>query len=81
MNTIKQRLLTDWNFARFLRLALGMWMLAWAIQTGEWAAAVFGGLFLFMALSNTGCCGSQTCSLPNSQTGDKNQVKKLINNE
>jgi len=65
MNTLKQRLLTNWNFARFLRLGIGLWMLVWGIQTKDFTIGAIGGLFLFMAFSNTGCCGANSCTVPN----------------
>ncbi|MCO5948888.1 hypothetical protein [Mucilaginibacter flavidus] len=63
MNTIKQRLFTNWHFARVLRLALGLFMVFWAIQAHDWSLGAISGLFVFMALSNTACCGAQGCKI------------------
>ncbi|WP_295800781.1 hypothetical protein [Mucilaginibacter sp.] len=63
MNTIKQRLFTNWHFARVLRLALGLFMVFWAIQAHDWGLGAISGLFVFMALSNTACCGAQGCKI------------------
>ncbi|HEY5328032.1 MAG TPA: hypothetical protein VIJ27_13595 [Mucilaginibacter sp.] len=74
MNTLKQRIFTNWHFSRFLRLGMGLWMLVWAAQTKDWSIGLFSGLFLFMAISNTGCCGAQGCALPGSDS--LNEINK-----
>jgi len=64
MEALKQKLFTNWNFSRFLRLGMGLWMLVWSVQSADWAVGLFSGLFIYMALSNTGCCGVQGCAVP-----------------
>ena len=70
MDSIKQRVFTNWNFARFFRLGIGLWMLVWGIQTRDWAIALFSALFIFMALSGTGCCGAQGCAIPDKKVNE-----------
>jgi hypothetical protein len=65
MNAITERLFTNWHFSRWLRLGMGLFMLMWSIQTGDWGIAAFAGLFIFMSLTNSGCCGAQVCAIPN----------------
>jgi len=63
MNTIKQRLLTDWHPMRIIRLVFGVWALVQAFQVHDTIIGVFGVFFLYQAITNTGCCGvSQSCN-------------------
>jgi hypothetical protein len=64
MNTIKQRLLTNWHVMRIVRLAIGVWMLVVAVQTRDWVVGLFSAFFLYQAVTDTGCCGSQGCYAP-----------------
>jgi hypothetical protein len=61
---IKQTLFTGWNFIRWLRLGLGVFIAIQAIQNQEWFSGVIAAFFLFQAITNTGCCGTNECSLP-----------------
>ncbi len=65
MNTLRQRVFTNWNFVRFLRLGLGVWILVMAIQSRDWPIGLLSGLFIWMTLTNTGCCGANGCVVPN----------------
>jgi hypothetical protein len=65
MNTLRQRVFTNWNFVRFLRLGLGVWILVMAIQSRDWPIGLLSGLFIWMAVTNTGCCGANGCAAPN----------------
>jgi hypothetical protein len=65
METLKIRLFTSWNFPRFFRLAMGLWMLFWGVQSKDWTIGLLSSLFIFMAVSNTGCCGAGGCANPN----------------
>lgn len=64
MNTIKQRLFTNWHLMRVVRLGLGLWLLVWAIQTKDWSIGAVSAFFVLMALTGTGCCGPQGCYNP-----------------
>ncbi len=68
MNSIKQRLLTNWHLMRIMRMAIGIWLLVVAIQTHDWAVGLFSGFFLYQALTDTGCCGSRACYAPDNKT-------------
>ncbi len=65
MSTLTERLFTNWHFARWLKLGMGLFMLTWSIQTADWSLAAIAGLFIFMAATNSGCCGAQGCTVPN----------------
>ena len=61
---IKQTLLTGWNFMRWLRLLIGVFIAVQAIQTQETFYGFIAAVFLFQALTNTGCCGANGCAVP-----------------
>lgn len=59
---MKERLLTGWNGARWLRLAFALVFLAAGLKDHEpmaYAAAAFFGV---QALLNIGCCGIGSCA-------------------
>ncbi len=62
MNKIKQLLVTDWGFMRILRLGLGIFIGYQAVTTHDALSGMIAAFFLFQAVTNTGCCGSQSCS-------------------
>ena len=56
--------IASWNFMRVLRLTMGIFMMIEAWRSLSWAPALLGGILLFQAYSNTGCCGSGNCAVP-----------------
>jgi hypothetical protein len=70
---MRNLLMTGWNFMRVIRLILGAMLLIQAIQTKFVAAGLLGGLLLFQAISNTGCCGAGGCAVPNSRNAKTNE--------
>jgi len=60
----KATLLDDWNFMRILRLGLGIYIGFQTIETHSILSGIFAGLFIFQAITNTGCCGSNGCAVP-----------------
>lgn len=69
----KQTLVTGWDFMRFLRLGLGIYIAIEAVETQSLLAGIIAAFFLFQAIMNTGCCGSNSCVLP------MNKVQKDTN--
>jgi hypothetical protein len=61
MNSIKQRLTTNWHIMRVFRTAIGIWMIVSAFQTHEWMFGAFGAFFLYQGVMDAGCCGSGGC--------------------
>lgn len=61
---MKQTLLTDWNFMRLLRLGLGIYIAVQAVQTLSVLSGVIALFFIYQALTNTACCGSNGCAVP-----------------
>ena len=49
---------------RWIWLAMGLFAAFQAIQLESGIMGLLAGLFLFQALSNSGCCGAAGCSLP-----------------
>lgn len=49
---------------RIIRLILGVMLMVQSIQTKFWGAGLLGGLLLFQAITNTGCCGASGCAVP-----------------
>jgi hypothetical protein len=64
MNTLKQRLLTNWSLPRIMRLGIGTMLLVMGIQSRDWAMGLFSVFFLYQAVTDTGCCGSGACYAP-----------------
>jgi len=62
MNTIKATLFYNWHFMRVLRLGLGVFIAVQAVKTHDTFSGLIATFFLFQAVTNTGCCGSQGCS-------------------
>ena len=64
MNTLKQRLTTNWTLVRIMRLGIGAMLLTAGIENKDWAMGLFSLFFLYQAVTDTGCCGSQGCYNP-----------------
>lgn len=56
--------LKKWDFMRFLRLILGIFIITQGMQTKEWLFVAAGGMFALMAILNIGCCGASGCNTP-----------------
>lgn len=56
--------LTGWHFMRWLRLGLGIFIGVQAIQFQDAFSGFIAVFFLFQAVTNTGCCGSSGCTMP-----------------
>jgi hypothetical protein len=64
MNYIKQQLLSGWNVIRWIRLIFGIAILIQAVEIGQPLIGIVAAILLFQAISNTGCCGKNGCSIP-----------------
>jgi hypothetical protein len=73
----KETLLKDWNFMRILRLVLGIYIAVQAVESLSLLSGVIATFFLFQAITNTGCCGSNGCAVPtkNSKTDTVEEVE------
>lgn len=63
----KETLLTNWHFMRWLRLGMGLYAAVVALQLRDPLSGFIAALFLFQAVTNTGCCGAGGCAMPNSK--------------
>lgn len=59
----KYRLTTGWSLMRVVRLALSVILMIQAWTNSEILFAVLGGVLLFQAVFNYGCCSSAGCSV------------------
>lgn len=60
---LKNMLLYGWNFARFLRLGLGIVVLTGSIINSDWLLGTLGLMLFAQAFFNTGCCGAGACDV------------------
>lgn len=49
---------------RIIRAALSIMLILQSIQISQWPVGLLGGMLLFQAITNTGCCGAAGCSVP-----------------
>ncbi len=61
---MKQVLSGNWNFMRFIRLALGIAIIVQSIIAKEWMMGILGVLFTAMPVFNIGCCAVGGCATP-----------------
>lgn len=64
ITSIKQALLTQWNFIRIIRLTAGLFFAIQAMQLQDVMAGFISIILLFQSLTNTGCCGASGCAVP-----------------
>ncbi len=62
---IRQTLFRNWHFMRWLRLGLGIFIAVQAIKMQDPLSGLIAAVFLFQAITNTGCCGAGGCGIPN----------------
>ena len=68
--------LSNWNFMRLLRLALGVIILIQGINSNDWMFIIAGALFSLMPVLNIGCCGAGSCSIPSNRRVNKDAVQE-----
>lgn len=69
-NRMKDTILTGWNFMRWLRLFMGAYIVVTSITGKNYVFALIGGLFIFQAITNTGCAAC--AAVPNTKVEQKN---------
>ncbi|MBS1526349.1 MAG: hypothetical protein JST19_11910 [Bacteroidetes bacterium] len=70
MNKIRQRIFSNWHFARILRLAMSIWITVLSIQSRDVLIGLFGAFFLYTAVAGIGCCGVNSCYTTPPKTGN-----------
>lgn len=74
METLKNTILTGWNFMRWLRLAIGLVIAYQAYATQNGLLGLLAGIFIFQAVANAACCGAGACTTaPGKQNFDKTE--------
>jgi hypothetical protein len=68
---MKQTILTNWSFIRFLRLGMGIAILVQAVVAKDILFALLGVVFTAMPVFNIGCCGTQGCYASSIKNQDK----------
>lgn len=58
-----KNILINWTLFRFIRLALGIFILIQGITMGDKVSLLLGTLFTSMPLLNIGCCGVGACDV------------------
>jgi hypothetical protein len=61
---MKQGILSNWNFMRFVRLGLGITIIVQSVIAKDWTMGILGILFTSMPVFNIGCCGVGGCATP-----------------
>jgi len=64
MKNFTYNLFHNWHVMRWVRLILGIGILVQAIYMNDMLAGMIACFFLFQAITNTGCCGVNSCSIP-----------------
>ena len=64
MSILKQRLFTNWHLMRIVKAGIGIMLLVTGIQNKDWVTGIFSIFFLYQAVMDVGCCGSQGCYTP-----------------
>ena len=67
MTTMKQRILTGWNFIRILYLLAGIMILIQSVADRQWMGVALGVYFAAMGLLAVGCaagnCFGNSCNV------------------
>ena len=71
-----QTLLTGWNFMRFLRLGVGIFIGVQALLYRDVLSGLMASVFLLQAATNTGCCGTSGC-VTNTNYKSKNTIQDV----
>ena len=56
-----QRLRTGWSLMRIVKLVAGISLLVQGVLMHDWMPGLLGGVILYQAITNTGCCAGSSC--------------------
>lgn len=68
---MKQRIFSNWNLMRFLRLVLGIAIITQSILINDIWLLMISMVFTAMPIFNIGCCGASTCYHTPTKTSKK----------
>lgn len=61
---MKDRILSNWNLPRILRVIIGIVIMGMAISREDISSGIIGAVFTGMGVFNIGCCGFGACYTP-----------------
>ena len=72
-----QTLLSNWNFFRILRAALGVFILVQGVVTRDTFSIIIGIVFAGLAIFNIGCCGAGGCNTTTNKKSTKSSFENI----
>lgn len=76
-DAIKSTLFTNWHLVRILRLVFGVFVLVQAVTMRDALAGMISALFLYQAITNTGCCGASGCTVPTTSVNKDQKIEEV----
>jgi hypothetical protein len=74
-----KNILVGWSLIRGLRLLIGAYFAVQTFETHEIFSGIIAAFFLYQAITNTGCCGTNACAMPDAKNNtDKPKEVELI---
>lgn len=73
----KETIFSGWHLMRWLRLGMGLYAATVAFQLHDPFSGFIAAIFLFQAISNTGCCGANGCAAPTSTKGSRGKIENV----
>lgn len=77
MNTWKNIIFSNWNFMRFLRFGLGVFVLVEAIRNYDVTFGIIGSVLLLQTIFNVGCCNGGACYTGKTESTE-NESKEVV---
>lgn len=77
LDSIKSTLFTNWHLVRILRLVFGVFVLVQAVTMRDALAGMISALFLYQAITNTGCCGASGCAVPTTSVNKDQKIEEV----
>lgn len=77
MKDWKNIIFSNWNFMRFLRFGLAIFLLIEAIKNYDVMFGVLGSVLLLQAVFNVGCCSGGACYTGKTES-NKSENKEVI---
>jgi hypothetical protein len=71
-----KNILKNWDFMRFLRLGIGLWLAYAAFTEQQVIVGVMAALFLLQALLNIGC-GSKGCNVSSNRRSVNPKIEDI----
>ncbi len=75
------KLLKNWDFIRFLRLGIGLWIGYSAIEEQQIILGALASLFIIQSLLNIGCASGTCSTLPSARRPMNHKIEKTTFDE